>query len=374
MQILRDRVHDRRAWAVVGVVVLAVLATAIGFRTAPSSTVAAKATLSVISGEVLVETVGGRSRVGQDREAITAGVTVQARAPDGRAVLTIADGSTQELEPGASVAIDELSIGSRGELVVRLRQERGRTWSHVQPLLSPSSRFHVATPSVTAVARGTSFEIDVAGVNGQIVTKVSVFQGLVDLVAAGAVRPLTASQASEVVAGSPPQAPKQITLPPVCVRMELSSAAMMTVTDPGGRSAGQMPLGAVSQIPATILTGPQTVPQSIDIFSPQAGEWEIGIVARGDGGAFQLVVDTAVGGRRAASSVVASTIQPGQRLVTRIHVEEGGQADGLSALEQTTRTKANVALPGHGTTTAPLPRARTFSPVADPLALSCGGR
>jgi len=135
-----------------------------------------------------------------------------------------------------------------------------------------------------------------------------------------------------------------VTLPPVCLRMGLDSPAMMTVTDPDGRSAGHTPLGAVSQIPQTTVTGPQEHPQLVEIFSPKAGDWEVRIVPRGEGGAFQLVMNTVVGTKTGTSKVLTGSIQPGQRLVTHIHLGDGGEADRFDAFQQTTQTRANIAL------------------------------
>jgi hypothetical protein len=153
--------------------------------------------------------------------------------------------------------------------------------------------------------------------------------------------------------------------------MELSSSAMMAVTDPDGRSAGQTPLAAVNQIPKTILTAPQEEPQFIDILSPKAGEWEVGIVARGEGGSFRLAMATVVGTKTTSRAVVGS-IRPGQRLVTLIRLDDSGQADGFGPLQQTTETRARLALPQHGATTAALPRAKLFALVVGQIPLGCG--
>jgi len=125
VQVLRAGMRRRPALTIAGVVVLAVLATAVRFGVAPSRAIASSSILSVISGDVLVQPAPGAPlRAGQDGEAVKAGMTVQAKAPNGRAVLTFEDGSTEELEPGASVGIDEASTGTRGELLVHLRQDR----------------------------------------------------------------------------------------------------------------------------------------------------------------------------------------------------------------------------------------------------------
>ena len=207
------------------------------------------------------------------------------------------------------------------------------------------------------------------GANGEVSTKVNVFQGQVDVVAAGKVQPVTASRSTEVVQGSAPQAAREFSPPPICLRMELSASALMSVTDPYDRSAGQTRFGTVSQIPRSIVTAPQEHPQVVDIFSPTAGDWEVGIVPRGDGGAFQLVVSTVVGKTTGVPKNLTGFIEPGQRLVTHIHLGDGGQVDRVGAFQQLTQTRAKIVDVG-STTTAPLPQPKIFAPVLDQL--SCG--
>lgn len=71
---------------------------------------------------------------------------------------------------------------------------------------------------------------------------------------------------------------------------------MMTVTDPHDRSAGRTPRGTVSQIPQATVSGAADGIQVVDIRSPKAGSWEVGIVPRGDGGDFQLTVEASLPG------------------------------------------------------------------------------
>jgi hypothetical protein len=374
LQILRDRIRDRGSWIAIAVVAMAVSTVAVAFVRDRSSYVAAFSTLSVISGEVHVVPDGMPSRSAVNGEALVAGATVRTQVPDGRAIVTFRDGSTVELEPDASVKIEQLSLGTRGELVVILTQEHGRTWWHVQPLLSPNSRFHIRTPSATAVVRGTSFEVDVerAG-SGAALTRVAVFDGRVDLVAGGKVVPIPAGHSAEVAKGSAPRAAQRLAPDGICMRIEASSAALITVTDPDGRSAGQTLLGAVNQIPQTIVPGPQDDPQAVAIFSPAVGEWEIGIIPRDEGGSFQLVVTTVDGTQVIDQSTLAGMLRTYERLVTRIRLDTLGQTGTFEPPVQTTQTRA-LALPSEHTTTAPLPLARLFVPAEAPPGLGCGIR
>lgn len=349
------------------VVLLAMLVVTAGLVVTTSDRpIASAPILSVLGGEVVVRPAADApSRAGQDGETLTTGASVQTQGPSGRAVLTFRDGSTVELEPDAAVSIDEVSLGPRGELIVRLRQTRGKSWAHVQPLLSPSSHFSIRTPSATAVVRGTSFEVEVeaVGADGEVITRVSVFDGQVDLVAAGAVRPVIATQTTEVVQHSAPRPPKQMAPPQSCLRMELTSSALMTVTDPDARSVGRTPRGTVSQTPKSMVNGPQEPTQLVDAFSPQSGDWEVGITPRGDGGTFELLVNIVGTKTGTATAVLTGSIQPGQRLVMHMRITDDGQVS-VGALQPMSATRAKIVDVGY-TTSAPLPQAKLFVPAVD---------
>jgi hypothetical protein len=249
-----------------------------------------------------------------------------------------------------------------------LRQDRGTTWSYVQPQLSPRSHFTVTTPSATAVARGTSFEVAVVApdADGTVLTKVSVFEGQVDVVAAGQVRPVAAGRVAEVAQGSSPRVPDAASVPPLCLRLATSSPVMLTVTDPEGRAAGQTAVRRISQIPWSIVSGPQEQPQRVDIFSPPSGEWEVGVAPRGEGGDFELVVSAVAGTKTVTPTVLTGSVVPGERLAIGFHLGNDGELDRFGSFVRTTRTRANIAIDRIGaTTTAPLPYAKRFASAAD---------
>lgn len=353
----------RPGFVVAGLLLAILLATLLIVVARPGSELApASAVLSVLSGSVTVQPPReGSARPATDGEGLSAGMAVRTEPQGGRGLLTFKDGSTLELEPATAIFIDELSIGTRGELMVRLRQDRGTTWAHVQPLLSPNSRFMIATPSGTAVARGTSFEVDVRMSEAdKAITEVRVFRGQVDVVAAGMAQPVTAVQMTSVTQGSAPEPARPIEAPPTCVRLTMTSSALMLITDPHGRSSGQTRMSAVSQIPRSTVTGPQSEVQAIDVFSPIPGIWEIGIVPRGDGGAFELSLTTVVGTRRTASRTLSAAIQPGQQLIAHIGIGDDGTVGNIEPLQQASRTRARIA--EFPTTTAYLPGAKPLAP------------
>lgn len=367
----RTRVPARIAVVVAASLGAALVAALLPGTTPGRDLVPTSIAVSVLSGDVLVgASADAAARRAREGETVTAGMTVRTEAPGGRAVLTFRDGSTVGLEPGAAVSIDEHSIGPRGEMIVRLGQSRGKTWSFVQPLLSPSSRFIITTPTASAVARGTSFEVDVTIADAVVATEVSVFHGQVDVVAAGMVRPVVASETTRVAHGTAPEPVRRIDGVQGCLRLVVGSSALMIVTDPDGRAAGQGRLSTVSQIPRSTVTPPQAETQRVDVFAPGAGTWEIGIVPRGEGGPFHLEVTSAPGTQAVASKILTGTIQAGQQLVTRIVLRHDGALEGFEVIQPTSQLRAKIADVG-ATPTAYLPGARPFAP-APTGPLSCG--
>ncbi|MBM4434784.1 MAG: hypothetical protein FJ028_06750 [Chloroflexi bacterium] len=64
----------------------------------------------------------------------------------------------------------------------------------------------------------------------------------------------------------------------------MNSPAMMSVTDPDRRTAGQTASGAVDRIPGTAVTGPQDHPRIVEVSAPRAGERGIAVQPKGGGG------------------------------------------------------------------------------------------
>lgn len=77
----------------------------------------------------------------------------------GRAVITFADGSRAELNGNCDVTVLQSFLDGQGEapLYSLMKQSLGKVLYHV----NPGSKFDVSTPTATAGARGTDFEITV---------------------------------------------------------------------------------------------------------------------------------------------------------------------------------------------------------------------
>lgn len=119
---------------------------------------AAGTTLSVISGDVQVRSLGGTFATAIDGDLLRDGDTV--RTGEGRAVLTYFEGSTVTIEPNTELTIDATTTASDGGTVVLMTQLAGRTWHVVTKLITGGARYEVRTPASTASVRGTEFEVD----------------------------------------------------------------------------------------------------------------------------------------------------------------------------------------------------------------------
>ena len=237
------RLGRRAAFALVSFTLAAALALALF----PVPAAASAVTLYVTSGSAQV-TRAGAARAAIDGEQILAGDAV-ATSADGHVVLSFVDGSTLTLEPSTRVTVEESSAHPTSS-VTRIAQSVGRTWSSVQRIATPRSRYEVSTPSLTATVRGTAFEIDVASDGA---TRVHTVEGAVAvanphgevLVPAGTQTTATPSTAPAPVA-PPPAQPRRV--------VEIGTAATV-VRDDAGRSCGRTPNGVVQQIPGCVVQG-----------------------------------------------------------------------------------------------------------------------
>jgi hypothetical protein len=111
---------------------------------------------------------------------LTAGDRVRT-GTNSSAFITFFEGSTMELQPDTEVGIEELSTSLETQsITVSLEQTIGKTTSRVEKLIDPASRYEIATPSGSAVVRGTAFTVEVF-LDGT--TVVTVIEGSVLIVA-----------------------------------------------------------------------------------------------------------------------------------------------------------------------------------------------
>lgn len=113
------------------------------------------AILTVISGDVLMRTVSGDFTSVMDGAVLYVGNVLRTSA-DARALITLFEGSTVELDPASDVVIEDARAGST------LAQALGRGLRVVMHLTIADSRYEPTAPAATASVRGIEFEIAVA--------------------------------------------------------------------------------------------------------------------------------------------------------------------------------------------------------------------
>src|SRR5437773_1811741 len=140
--------------------------------------------------------------------------------------------STIEDEPSTSLVV-ESAHPANGAVDIQLRQTIGRTWSSVQKLTDPASRYEIHTPSAVAAVRGTGFDVTVLP-SGD--TTVRVTDGSVAVSAQGQTVVVNAGQQNTTPTGAPPGAPAPIAAQPNSLRFGMHSPAYIAVVDPSGRA------------------------------------------------------------------------------------------------------------------------------------------
>ena len=113
------------------------------------------AILTVISGDVLMRTAAGDFTSVMDGAVLYVGNVLRTSA-DARALITLFEGSTVELDPASDVVIEDARGGST------IAQALGRGLRVVMHLTTADSRYEPTAPAATASVRGIEFEIAVA--------------------------------------------------------------------------------------------------------------------------------------------------------------------------------------------------------------------
>lgn len=161
-------------------IVLVVLLVAGGgyylFVVQAQAAVPSPAALLVITTPVDVDTNnGGGFHPGRPGQELTAGNSVRT-GQGGHAAIQFPDGSYVRLAPTTTVTVTAAQLSHDGNLQsASLVQKVGRTFTNVQHLVSGAS-FQVGGHSVSAVVRGTQFEVLVRNDNSNLI---KVFEGTV---------------------------------------------------------------------------------------------------------------------------------------------------------------------------------------------------
>jgi hypothetical protein len=127
-------------------------------RSSSTAAVGPVAVLTVISGGVLMRTPGADFSSALDGAVLYVG-TVLRTSTDARALITLFEGSTVELDPASDITIEAAT--ARGGST--FADAFGRGLRVVMQLTTADSRYEPTTPAATASVRGIDFDVEVAG-------------------------------------------------------------------------------------------------------------------------------------------------------------------------------------------------------------------
>lgn len=261
------------------------------------------AVLTVISGDVQTRFGASGFASATDGAVLYVGSTVRTSS-DARAVITLFEGSTIELEPASDITIEEATTRS-SSTIVQLAQSVGRSWHVVTHLTTADSRYEVRTPAATASVRGTAFEVAVDdGLNGSSTT-VTTTEGRVATADAAASSEVlvTADQTTTVLANAAPEPPRSAPEAQRVVSVAVMSESALVV-DPLGRTNGfkngkvfaQTPGARVRTQDGTIVVTMPNVPDGVFATTVAAGTSATVTTTVSDKGEEPVTVTSAVEG------------------------------------------------------------------------------
>src|SRR2546427_1467535 len=125
-------------------------------RGGPGTPATNAATLAILNTTIEGSRAGAAFAPALDGEVYATGDLVRANI-DGRAILTFFDASSVAVDPGAQGRVIALNRLPSDGIQVTIEQTLGRSWSSVQKLKTPDSKYEIRTPSTTAIVRGTAF-------------------------------------------------------------------------------------------------------------------------------------------------------------------------------------------------------------------------
>lgn len=288
-----------------------------------SSTLAKDAaTLAVLNTAIEGSRAGSPFAPALDGEIYATGDLVRANV-EGRAVLTFFDGSTLSVDPGSQVKVVALNRVASDGIQVTIEQTLGRSWSSVQKLKTPDSRYEIRTPSTTAVVRGTGFLTLVQQLpTGGTQTTYQVDEGTLQVTAtAGGTVSVPAGQQVTIADGAQaPAAPSPIVS---AGRLEFTGDAGFgfLVVSPTGATCG--PAGAKAEIFGCVVAG-----NKVTVRDPIPGRWGVFVTSAGPANA-SLTAQLFAGATSSGSTSLVQPLNANDKLRTGITLA-GGK---LSAFE-----------------------------------------
>lgn len=308
---------------------------------------AANMVLTIIDGSADVARGTGPFTRVADGVVLSAGDRVRT-SDQSHAIVTFLDGSTVELEPGTMVTVVQATAASTGAITIQLEQALGRTWSSIQRLARPESRFELRTPTAAATVRGTGFGTDVLA-DGT--TTVTVTDGIVEVTALGQTVVVPPGSFTTAQPGAPPSPPSARPRPQNTLRFGLHSPARLVVLDGRGRACGIVSTGStlVRQIPGCLATEPGIDPQLIDLPDTAAGIFSIVIESVAPGGDFVATASAVdASGNLSFNYALSAGGPPGTKFGSSLTVESAAngalRASGFGKLTLLDRSPARVVV------------------------------
>jgi len=173
----------------------------------PSPAVVSECTLTTATGRVDIQIAGLPVWVeGYAGIPLEAGTRVRT-ASGSQAILTFAEGSTIELEPGSELEILQVAHAEGQHASVVLKQWSGITLSHVTKKTDLDSSYEIHTPYAYASVRGTLF---LTRVDDKGSTSVQTIEGVVAVGAQNQEVEVSAGYGTTVEAGMTPSQPAPV--------------------------------------------------------------------------------------------------------------------------------------------------------------------
>lgn len=239
----------------------------------PEQVDAAKFTVSILRGQVEIMQPDSTSWEIMDEEIECLVGTGIKTSDASHAVITFFDGSTVKLDPGTEIRVSESAFANGKSARIVMEQTSGKAWNHVLGDGEQLPYYAVKTPSITLVAQGTSFSVEMKA-NRE--TKLVVSEGTVKVIDAHN-EEMTVSKDQEIHLenGLSMASLTSTTLSKNELVLTSDSASVSSIRDPSGASTGYLPSGiSFNQIPNSKSTFSASE-QVICIEEPLEGEYTI---------------------------------------------------------------------------------------------------
>jgi hypothetical protein len=298
------------------------------------------ATIAILNTTIEGSRAGSAFAPALDGEVYASGGLVRANL-DGRGILTFFDASTLSVDPGSQVKVLALNRLPGDGIQVTIEQTLGRSWSSVQKLKTPDSKYEIRTPSTTSVVRGTAFLTLVQQLpTGGTQTTYQVDDGTLIVTAnAGGTVAVPAGTQVMVAEGAP--APANPTPIPPSPRLEITGSAGLgfLAVAPTGAVCG--PAGGKAEIFGCVASGTK-----VTVRDPAAGRWGLFLTSGASLGA-TITVEGFVGTSRSALRAISRTLNANDLVRSGITVT-GGTTLVLSQFEELTLVSSVCAATATG--------------------------